>query len=97
MNLSVDGHDVYAYTGARAYVPAQPSVLLLHVAGLDHTVWILQSRYLAHHGYNVLALDLPGHGRSGGAPPVRAESGEPMGVAFALLQRLPGLSGERRT
>ena len=67
MNLSVDGHDVYAYTGARAFVAEQPSVLLLHGAGLDHTVWILQSRYLAHHGYNVLALDLPGHGRSAGA------------------------------
>ena len=32
----------------------------------DHSVWALQSRYFAHHGHNVLALDLPGHGRSGG-------------------------------
>jgi pimeloyl-ACP methyl ester carboxylesterase len=30
-------------------------------------VWLLQSRYFAHHGYNALAIDLPGHGRSGGA------------------------------
>jgi pimeloyl-ACP methyl ester carboxylesterase len=30
-------------------------------------VWALQSRYFAHHGWNVLALDLPGHGRSKGA------------------------------
>ncbi len=39
---------------------------MVHGAGLDHTVWIQQSRYLAHHGYGVLALDLPGHGRSEG-------------------------------
>ena len=32
----------------------------------DHSVWALQSRYFAHHGANVLAVDLPGHGRSGG-------------------------------
>jgi pimeloyl-ACP methyl ester carboxylesterase len=36
-------------------------------------VWILQSRYLAHHGYGVLALDLPGHGRSEGPALARVE------------------------
>ena len=35
---------------------------------MDHTVWALQSRWLAFRGWNVLALDLPGHGRSDGAP-----------------------------
>jgi len=38
----------------------------VHGAQHDHSVWILQSRYLAHHGYSVLAVDLPGHGRSAG-------------------------------
>ena len=46
----------------------RPDVVLVHGAGMDRTVWTLQARYLAHHGRNVLALDLPGHGRSGGAP-----------------------------
>jgi pimeloyl-ACP methyl ester carboxylesterase len=41
---------------------------MVHGVLNDHSVWILQSRYLAHHGWNVLALDLPGHCRSGGAP-----------------------------
>jgi pimeloyl-ACP methyl ester carboxylesterase len=68
MRLTVDGHDVYAYTGSRPLARAQPTVVFVHGAANDHSVWALQSRYFAHHGYNVLALDLPGHGRSGGAP-----------------------------
>jgi len=68
MQITVDGHDTYAYTGARAFDPARPSVLFVHGAGLDHSVWILQSRWFAHHGFNAVALDLPGHGRSRGAP-----------------------------
>jgi pimeloyl-ACP methyl ester carboxylesterase len=67
MNLDVAGHPTYAYTGARALVPAQRYVVFVHGAANDHSVWTLQSRYFAHHGWNVLAIDLPGHGRSGGA------------------------------
>lgn len=66
MQLTVDARTVYAYTGGREPVEGQPTVLMVHGAGADHTVWILQSRYLAHHGRNVLAVDLPGHGRSEG-------------------------------
>jgi pimeloyl-ACP methyl ester carboxylesterase len=57
---------LYAYTGGRPFNPARPTIVFLHGAQHDHSVWILQSRYLAHHGYSVLALDLPGHMRSDG-------------------------------
>ncbi len=67
MRFTVDGSEVYAYTGARPLVVAQPTLVFIHGAAHDHSVWALQSRYFAHHGWNVLALDLPGHGRSGGA------------------------------
>jgi len=67
MRLGVAGSDVYAYTGARPLDRALPTVLFVHGAGNDHSVWALQSRYFAHHGRNALAVDLPGHGRSGGA------------------------------
>jgi pimeloyl-ACP methyl ester carboxylesterase len=40
----------------------------------DHSVWALQTRYLAHHGWNVLAVDLPGHCRSAGEPPATVEA-----------------------
>lgn len=66
MNLIVDGRKVFAATGGRPARADQPCVVLIHGAGMDHSVWTLQSRFLAHHGRGVLALDLPGHGRSQG-------------------------------
>lgn len=68
MYADVDGARVYAYTGGRDFDRADPVVVFVHGAQHDHSVWSLQSRYLAHHGRAVLAFDLPGHGRSTGAP-----------------------------
>jgi pimeloyl-ACP methyl ester carboxylesterase len=68
MDLEVGAAKVFAYTAGHALDPGRPSVLFVHGAGLDHSWFGLQSRYFAYHGRNVLALDLPGHGRSGGAP-----------------------------
>jgi pimeloyl-ACP methyl ester carboxylesterase len=69
------GHDyeAYAYTGGKAFDAAKPTLVFIHGVLNDHSVWILQTRYLAHHGFNVLAVDLPGHGRSGGDAPASVE------------------------
>ena len=74
MELRVNGKKAYAYTGSKTFDPALPTVVFCHGAQCDHSVWILQSRYLAHHGYGVLALDLPGHGRSAGPALDRVEA-----------------------
>lgn len=66
MIITVAGHRAYCYTAARAFDAALPTMVFIHGAQNDHSVWALQSRYFAHHGVNVLAVDLPGHGRSGG-------------------------------
>lgn len=66
MEIVVDGKAVFAATGGKPLKPELPSIVFLHGAGMDHTVWTLQTRFFAHHGRNVLALDLPGHGRSEG-------------------------------
>lgn len=68
MILTVDGHAAYAYTGSKAFEAARDPLVFIHGGGLDHTVWLLQSRYFAHHGHGVLAPDLPGHGKSAGEP-----------------------------
>ena len=67
MRFIVQGYPAYAYTGGRAFDPALPAMVFVHGAAFDHSVWQWQSRYFAHHGYSVLAVDLPGHGRSPGA------------------------------
>jgi len=74
MNLTVDGKEVFAYTAAHALDAARPTVVFLHGAGLDHSWFGLQSRYFGYHGRNVLALDLPGHGRSAGPPLASVEA-----------------------
>ena len=66
MRLELSGKTVYAYTGTKSLVSEQRSVVFIHGAANDHSVWQLQSRYFAYHGFNVLAVDLPGHGRSTG-------------------------------
>ena len=65
--------NIYAYTGGKDFDAAKPTVVFIHGVLNDHSVWILQSRYLAHHGWNVLAIDLPGHCKSGGEPPASVE------------------------
>lgn len=74
MQFDVQGRKAYAYTGGKPFDARLPTVVFVHGAQNDHSVWILQSRYLAHHGYGVLAVDLPGHGRSEGPPLTSVES-----------------------
>src|ERR1700704_1573413 len=71
MQFSVDGKSAFAYTAAHELDPGKRTIVFVHDAGLDHSAFGLQSRYFGYHGWNVLALDLPGHGRSEG-PPVPA-------------------------
>jgi pimeloyl-ACP methyl ester carboxylesterase len=58
--------EAYAYTGGKAFDAGLPTIVFVHGALHDHSVWTLAARWFAHHGHGVLALDLPGHGRSDG-------------------------------
>ena len=68
MLLTVRDHSAYCYTGGKPFDNVLPTAVFVHGAQHDHSVWALQTRYFAHHGFGVLAVDLPGHGRSVGAP-----------------------------
>lgn len=81
MQLTIANQPVFAYTGGRAFSADAPVAVLIHGAGHDHSVWNLLARRLAHHGFAVLAPDLPGHGRSGGA-------------ALASIEALAGWIGQ---
>src|SRR4051812_9919898 len=84
MQFIVQGYPAFAYTGGRPYVAQEPAIVFVHGAAFDHSVWQWQSRYLANHGFTVLAIDLPGHGRSPGA--VRESIGDMAEWIAALLE-----------
>ena len=93
MELTAQGARTFCYTGGKPFDAAKPSVVFIHGVLNDHSVWILQTRYLAHHGWNVIAPDLPGHGRSAGDPPATVQAAaefviallDALGVARAAL------------
>jgi pimeloyl-ACP methyl ester carboxylesterase len=64
MIIECEGGRTFINTGGRPLDPKKPSLLFIHGSGLDQSVWALQNRFFAHHGFNSLAVDLPGHGRS---------------------------------
>lgn len=80
----VMGYPAYAYTGGRAFDPSLPAIVFIHGAAFDHSVWQWQSRYFAHHGFSVLAVDLPAHGRSPGI--ARTSIGDMADWIGALLE-----------
>jgi pimeloyl-ACP methyl ester carboxylesterase len=69
MELSVAGRPAFIATGGRPFDPKKPALVMVHGAGMDHTVWSMQARFFAYHGFSVMNLDLPGHGRSEGPAP----------------------------
>ena len=74
MKFDVQGRRAYAYTGGKPWADAGPCVVFVHGALNDHSVWTLLARWYAHHGWRVLAVDQPGHGRSGGPPLASVEA-----------------------
>jgi pimeloyl-ACP methyl ester carboxylesterase len=93
MKLRVDGpagaREAYVYTGGRSFDPTLPSVVFVHGAMHDHSVWTLLARWFAHHGHSVLAPDLPGHSRSEGPP---LESIEAMADWLLALAQAAGVA-----
>lgn len=68
MNIQLDGNTMFVGQGGVDWQPERKTLVLLHGAGMDRTVWVLLARYFARHGFNVVTPDLPGHGASGGEP-----------------------------
>jgi pimeloyl-ACP methyl ester carboxylesterase len=43
MELQVNGHTTYCYTGGKSFDAAKPTVVFIHGVFNDHSVWILQT------------------------------------------------------
>jgi len=59
MRIGVPSHPGFAATGGRPWSRAAETIVFVHGAGMDHTVWSLPARHFAHAGRAVLAPDLP--------------------------------------
>ena len=57
---------MFVSTGGMEFNKEQPSILLMHGSGLNHIVWSFHEQFYASQGFNVLSVDLPGHGNSEG-------------------------------
>ena len=57
---------MFVSTGGMDFEKEKPSILLMHGSGLTHIVWSLHEQFYVNQGYNVLSVDLPGHGNSEG-------------------------------
>ena len=57
---------MFVSTGGMNFDKEKPSILLMHGSGLTHIVWSLHEQFYATQGYNILSVDLPGHGNSEG-------------------------------
>ena len=68
MYFNVKGNKTFCSNGSGTIDPNQQSVVFVHGAGLDHSTFVLASRYFARQKFNVYAIDFPGHGRSEGNP-----------------------------
>jgi pimeloyl-ACP methyl ester carboxylesterase len=95
MKLTVQGRSAAVYTGGKPFDPALPCIAFVHGALHDHSVWTLLSRWFAHHGLGVLAVDLPGHGGSEGPalPSVEAAADWLLALMDAAGVRQAALAG----
>jgi pimeloyl-ACP methyl ester carboxylesterase len=82
MIVLIQENQVYYDSGEQQICPELPTLVFIHGAQNDHSVWRLQSQYFAHHGYNVLAVDLPGHGLSKGRAKATIEAMAQWLIAF---------------
>ncbi len=61
----IDGTGINCWVNTQCFNDKKRSLLFIHGAGVDHTIWINQYEPMKD-GYNIAAVDLPGHGRSEG-------------------------------
>lgn len=87
MHFDIQQTRIYVHTGATPWQAHQPTVLCLHGVLCDHSVWQPIEAGLAQLGWNVAAIDLPGHGLSSGAAP------QSVAEAAAWIPRLMAAMG----
>ena len=66
MNITIQNKSVYASDAGQGIENSKDTIVFLHGSGLSHIVWSLTEQYFSNKKFNVLSIDLPGHGNSDG-------------------------------
>ena len=66
MIFEIDKKKVFSSDVGQSFDKNKTTIILLHGSGQSHVVWSLIDQYLSDQGFNVFALDLPGHGNTEG-------------------------------
>ena len=66
MIIAIENKKVYASDGGQGIKNSKDTIVFLHGSGLSHIVWSLSEQFFSNKNFNVLSIDLPGHGNSEG-------------------------------
>ena len=66
MIFELENKSVHASDAGQGLDHKKETIIFLHGSGLSHIVWSLVEQFFSNQNYNVLSIDLPGHGNSEG-------------------------------
>ena len=66
MNFQLENKNVYVSDAGQGIDQNRETIVFLHGSGLSHIVWSLTEQFFSNNNFNVLSIDLPGHGNSDG-------------------------------
>ena len=66
MIFQIENKNVHASDAGQGIDSKKDTIIFLHGSGLSHIVWSLAEQFFSNKSFNVLSIDLPGHGNSDG-------------------------------
>ena len=66
MIFQIENKNIFASDTGQGIDIKKKTIIFLHGSGLSHIVWSLTEQFFSNKNFNVLSIDLPGHGNSDG-------------------------------
>ncbi len=66
MIFQIENKNIHASDAGQGIDSKKENIVFLHGSGLSHIVWSLTEQFFSNKNFNVLSIDLPGHGNSDG-------------------------------
>ena len=66
MIFQIENRNIHASDAGQGLDITKKTIVFLHGSGLSHIVWSLSEQFFSNNDFNVLSIDLPGHGNSDG-------------------------------